>query len=168
MNKKAVLLSVAAIIIIFAVAGGAALYLYNPAETPRTPTGELDFTVTGSSDCLRFLNSSVPTVYVPFTIEGNNQYKLIVNSTKMPGGANGWTDVYIYKGYWDKGTDHICKAQDLYPIINDIKSADFEIKTNQPYTQTFGHTGSGQDSYTIFFVLPPGGQATFHITLKQA
>jgi hypothetical protein len=142
MNKKAVLLSVAAIIIIFAIAGGAALNLYNPADTP-TPTGELDFTVTGSSDCLRFLNSSVPTVYVPFTIEGNNKYQLTVNSTKMPGGANGWTDVYIYNGYWDIGIDHMCKAQDLYPIISDIKSADFEIKTNQLYTQTFGHTESG-------------------------
>ncbi len=167
LTKKFVLTSVAVLIIIIVVAGGAALFLYNPAETPRLPTGELDFTVTGSSDCLRFLNSTVPTVYVPFTIEGNIQYQLSVNCTKMPGGSNGWTDVYIYSGYWDKGTNHTCKAQDLYPIINEIKSTDLEIKANQPYTQTFGHTGTGQESYTVFFVLPPGGQATFHITLKQ-
>ncbi len=83
----------------------------------------------------------------------------------MPGGANGYTDVYIYNNYWDEGTNHTTKAGDLYPVINDIKSADFEIRTNAPYTQTFG--GTTQQSYTIFFVVPPGGPATFHVTLKQ-
>ncbi len=83
----------------------------------------------------------------------------------MPGGANGYTDVYIYNNYWDEGTNHTSKAGDLYPIINDIKSADFEIRADAPYTQTFG--GSTQQSYTVFFVVPPGGPATFHVTLKQ-
>ncbi len=161
MNKKIVLGLVIAVVVLCALAA-VALSMMTPAQTP---TGELDFTVSGSSDCLRFLNTSVPTVYVPFTIAANENWQLTVNCTKMPGGANGWTDVYIYKGYWDKGTNHTCKAGDLYPIINDIESADFEIKANQPYTQTFGE--STQQSYTVFFVFPPGASA-FHMTLKPA
>ncbi len=83
----------------------------------------------------------------------------------MPGGANGWTDVYVYNGYWDEGTNYTCKAADLYPIINEIQSADFQIKANQPYTENY--LEPTQQSYTIFFVVPPGGPATFHVTLKQ-
>ena len=161
MNKKIVLGLVIAVVVICALAA-VAVSMMTPAQTP---TGELDFTVSGSSDCLRFLNASVPTVYVPFTVAANENWQLTVNCTKMPGGANGWTDVYIYKGYWDKGTNHTCKAGDLYPIINDVESADFEIKANQPYTQTFGE--STQQSYTVFFVFPPGASA-FHVTLKPA
>ncbi len=161
MNKKIVLGLAIAVIVICALAAVAVSMM----TLAQTPTGELDFTVSGSSDCLRFLNASVPTVYVPFTIAANENWQLTVNCTKMSGGANGWTDVYIYKGYWDKGTNHTCKAGDLYPIINDIESADFEIKANQPYTQTFGE--STQQSYTVFFVFPPGASA-FHVTLKPA
>jgi len=164
MNKKLVLGSVLAVIVVCALAA-VAFSLNAPAQTPRTPTGELDFKVTGSSDCLRFLNSSVPTVYVPFTVAANENMRLTINCTKMPGGANGWTDVYIYKGYWDEGADHTCKAGDLYPIIEEIESADFAIKANQPYTQTFGE--STQQSYTVFFVFPPGA-SEFHVTLKPA
>ena len=134
--------------------------------TPQQPTKALDFTVSASSDCLRFLNSSVPTIYVPFTVAANENMQLTINCSKMPGGVNGWTDVYIYKGYWNGGSNNTCTSMDLYPILNEIKSANFEIHTNAPYIQTFG--GSTQQSYTVFFVVPPGGQqATFHITLKQ-
>ena len=164
MNKKIIGLLVIAVVIC-ALATVAAVFLLTPAnQAPQTPTGQLDFTVSGTSDCLRFLNSSVPTVYVPFTIAANENWQLTINSTKMPGGANGWTDVYIYKGYWDKGTNYTCKSGDLYPIINDIQSTDFEIRANAPYTQTF--SDSTQQSYTVFFVIPPGGPATFHVTLK--
>ena len=83
----------------------------------------------------------------------------------MPGGANGWTDVYIYEGFWDGGTNHTCKAGDIYPIINDIQSVNFAIRAGQPFTETFGK--STEQSYTVFFVVPPGGQSTFHVTLKQ-
>ncbi len=164
MNKK-LLLSVIAIVIVCALVAGAALSLTLPVKAPRAPTGALDFTVSGTSDCLRFLNTSVPTFYVPFTIAANENWQLTINATKMPGGANGYTDVYIYNNYWDEGTNHTSKAGDLYPIINDIKSADFEIRLDAPYTQTFG--GTTQQSYTVFFVVPPGGPATFHVTLKQ-
>jgi hypothetical protein len=164
-NKKITGIIVA-LIVICALVAGAIVYSMTPTHTPQTPTGALDFTVSGSSDCLRFLNSSVPTVYVPFTIAANENWQLTINATKMPGGANGWTDIYIYNGYWDKGTNHTCKAGDLYPIINDITSADFAMRTNAPYTKNFGE--STQQSYTVFFVFPPGGQATFHVTLKQA
>jgi hypothetical protein len=152
------------VIIVIIVAAGVVALTGLPKQATQTPSGSLDFTVSGSSDCLRFLNSSVPTVYVPFTVAANQQMQLTVNASKMPGGANGWTDVYIYKGYWDAETNHTCKAGDLYPIISDIQSADFEIKSSQPYTQTFGD--STQQSYTVFFVIPPGGPATFHVTLK--
>jgi hypothetical protein len=108
----------------------------------------------------------VPTIYLPFTVAANQNMQLTVNCTKMPGGVNGWTDVYLYKGYWNGGSNNTCVSSDLYPILNDIKSADFAIRTNIPYAQTFG--GSTQQSYTVFFVVSPGGQqATFHVTLKQ-
>ncbi len=166
MNNKTVL-ALAAVIVVVAGLAVAAVAFMAPAQTPQspqTPTGELDFTVNASSDCLRFLNSSVPTVYVPFTVAANQNMQLTINATKMPGGANGWTDVYIYRGFWDNGTNHLTKAGNLYPIIGDIKSADTEIKANQPYTQIFGD--GSVESYTIFFVVPPGGPATFHVTLK--
>ena len=145
---------------------GAAIFATSMLAPSQQPTKGLDFTVSGSSDCLRFLNSSVPTIYVPFTVAANQNMQLTVNCTKMPGGANGWTDVYLYKGYWNGGSNNTCVSSDLYPILNDIQSADFAIHTNTPYVQTFG--GSTQQSYTVFFVVPPGGQqATFHVTLKQ-
>jgi hypothetical protein len=164
MNKKIIATVVAAVVVIalFAVV---AVSLMASAQKPQTPTGALDFAVSGTSDCLRFLNSSVPIFYVPFTIAANENWKLTINATKMPGGASGWTDVYIYNGYWNGGTNYTCKAADLYPIISDIKSVDFELKANAPYTENFG--ASTQQSYTVFFLIPPGGPATFHVTLKQ-
>jgi hypothetical protein len=162
-DKK--IIGLIAIVIIVAVALPSAFFVESLMTSTQQPTKELDFTVSGKSDCLRFLNASVPTIYVPFTVAANENWQLTINCTKMPGGVNGWTDVYIYKGYWDVGTNNTCKAGDLYPIISDIQSADFEIKANQPYTETF--SGSTQQSYTVFFVVPPGGPATFHVTLKQ-
>ena len=96
----------------------------------------------------------MPTVYVPFTVAANENWQLTINCTKMPGGANGWTDVYVYKGYWDKGSNHTCVSGDLYPIISDIQSADFEIRASSPYTESFGE--STPQSYTVFFIFPPG------------
>ena len=82
----------------------------------------------------------------------------------MPGGASGWTSVYIYKGYWDKGTNYKCLSQDIYPIISDIQTTNFEIKGNSPYTQTFNGTSQ---SFIVFFVFPNGGQGIFHVTYKE-
>jgi hypothetical protein len=131
-----------------------------------TPTGEFDFTVSSSSDCLRFLNSSVPAVYVPFTVAANQNYQLTINCTKMPGGVNGWTDVYIYKSYWDDGANHTCRAMDLYPILDKIEATDLQVKVNQSYIGNFGE--STPQSYTVFFIVPPGGPSTFHVTYKPA
>jgi len=162
MNKKIGL--IVSVLLICAL--GVAILAASMLALSQQPTKSLDFTVSASSDCLRFLNSSVPTIYVPFTVAANQNMQLTVNCTKMPGGVNGWTDVYLYKGYWNGGSNNTCKSGDLYPIIDEIKSADFAIHTNTPYTQTFG--GSTQQSYTVFFVVPPGGQqATFLVTLKQ-
>ncbi len=160
--KKPLILSIA---LIATLAIAIAIIMSTMLPIQQEPTGELDFTVTKSSDCLRFLNASVPTIYVPFTIAANENWQLTINATKMPGGTNGWTDVYIYRGYWNEGTNHTCIAEQIYPIINEIENVNFEIKANQPYTKTFSETS--QQSYTIFFVVPPGGPATFHITLKQ-
>ena len=164
MNHKTTGLIVIVIIIVCSLAAVVALSMLAPAQPNQTPTEELNFNVSGSSNCLRFLNDSVPIVYVPFTVAANEQMQLTVNATKMPGGANGWTDVYIYNGYWNQGADHMCKSGDVYPIISDIQSADFAIQTKAPYTATFRDTT--QKSYTVFFVLPLGGEASFHITLK--
>ena len=81
----------------------------------QKPTGPLDFTVSGTSDCLRFLNSTVSTVYVPFTVAANENLQLTVNCTKMPGGANGYTDVYVYKGYWNGGNNYTCTSRGSVP-----------------------------------------------------
>jgi hypothetical protein len=162
MNKKVLALIVVVIVVCASVAAFLAVSTLTPS---LQPTGPLDFTVSGSSECLRFLNSSVQTIYVPFTVAANENWQLTVNCTKMPGGANGYTDVYIYKGYWNGGSNYTCTSRDLYPILNNIQDANFEIHLNTPYTQTFG--GTTQQSYTVFFVVPPGGQqATFHVTFK--
>ena len=166
MMGKKIVLGLLVLIVICGVAAGSVVYMLSPQTQALTPTGELDFTVSGTSDCLRFLNSSVPTIYVPFTLAANENWQLTINATKMGGGANGWTDVYLYEGYWDGGTDHLCKSGDLYPIINEVKSTDFAIRSNQPYVKIFD--GSNQQSYTVFFVVPPSGPATFHVTLKPA
>jgi len=82
----------------------------------------------------------------------------------MPGGTNGYTDIYVYKDYWDEGTNHTCMSNNVYSILSQIHSAEYELKGATTYTQTFG--GSTKESYTVFFVFPPGGQATFHVTYK--
>jgi hypothetical protein len=163
LNKKVLGLIIAVIVIFTSVAAFLVALTLVP---PLQPTGALDFTVSGTSDCLRFLNSSVPTIYVPFTVAANENWQLTINCTKMSGGANGYTDVYIYKGYWNDSSNNTCASLQLYPFLNEIKSTDHQIRLGSPFTETFGD--STQQSYTVFFVVPPGGQqSTFHVTLKQ-
>ncbi len=162
MNKKVLAL---VIVVIVASASVATFLVASSIPPVRQATGPLDFTVSGTSDCLRFLNSSVPAVYVPFTTAANQLWQLTINCTKMSGGANGYTDVYLYKGYWNNGVNHTCTSAQLYSILNDIQPTNQQIRLSTPYTETFGDTT--QQSYTIFFVLPPGGQqSTFHVTLQ--
>jgi hypothetical protein len=162
LKKKVLGLIVAVIVLCASVAAFFASSLLVPAQQP---TGALDFTVSGSSDCLRFLNSSVPAVYVPFTTAANTNWQLTINCSKMSGGANGYTDVYIYKGYWNGGSNNTCTSLELYPILNNIQSTNHQIRLGTPFTETYG--SSTQQSYTVFFVLPPGGQqSTFHVTLQ--
>ena len=164
MNKKISGLIITVIVAI-ALAAFAIESSYAPYASVQ-PTRALDFTVSGKSDCLRFLNSSVPTVYVPFTVAASQNWQLTINCTKMPGGASGYTDVYIYKGYWNEGTNNTCISSQIYSILSDIQSTDHQITLSNPFTETYG--GSTQQSYTVFFVIPPGGQqATFHVTYKQ-
>jgi len=162
--KKQILGLFVAVIVVCALV---AAFLAESALAPsQKPTGALDFTVSASSDCLRFLNSSVPTIYVPFTVAANENWQLTINCTKMPGGSNGYTDVYIYRGYWNGGSNYTCLSSNLYPILSDIYSSDQQIRIGTPFIETYG--ASTQESYTVFFVVPPGGQlATFHVTLKK-
>ncbi len=163
LDKKILGLVVAIIVI---CTSGTVVILSSLLTSAQQPTGALDFSVTGSSDCLRFLNSSVPAVYVPFTTAANTNWQLTINCTKMSGGANGYTDIYIYKGYWNGGSNYTCTSNELYPILNDIECTNQQIRLGSPVTETYG--GSAQKSYTIFFVFPPGGQqSTFNISLKQ-
>ncbi|MCL5876529.1 MAG: hypothetical protein M1540_01795 [Candidatus Bathyarchaeota archaeon] len=162
MNKKFVLGLI--IVIIVGCASGVALLNSSPS-TPAVTPRELDFTVSGKNDCLRFLNSSISTVYIPVATGANEQWELTINATKMAGGANAWVDLYTYNGYWDAGANFTCKSKDIYPILADIESAEAQVKGSAPYTQTFG--GPTAESHTLFFIFPPGGQSTFHITLKQ-
>lgn len=125
---------------------------------------ELDFTVSGTNDCLRFLDRHVQTGYTPFKTGANEQWQLTINCTEMPS-PNAWTDLYIYEDYWDKGANNTCVSEDLYPIISEIQPSEFRIKANSTFSETFG--GASPKSYTLFFVFPVGGTGTFHITLKQ-
>lgn len=163
MNKK-LIVTVASIIVVCALAGTAAFYYVSNPSLTQQPSGELDLTVSGSSNCLRFLNDSVPMAYVPFTVAANQKMELNINATKMPGGANGWSDIYVYKGYWDNGANNTCKSGDVYSILSNIQPTNKAVTLNTAYTAKFGE--STQQSYTMFFVFPPGGQAQFHITLK--
>ncbi len=143
----------------------AAVFFAGPwSIVPQQPQEELDFTVSGSNECLRFLTRTVQTAYVPFRVGANEQWQISIECTQMPG-PGGWTEIYLYRGYWDKGNNHICMSEDLYPIIDQIEATDFKVETNSTFTQTFG--GSTPQSYTLFFILPPGGIGTYHITLKQ-
>ena len=161
LNKK-ILRSIIAVVVVCALVITLVLLLLSPPQgTPQ----ELDFTISGTNDCLRFLNSSVSVGYVPIATGANEKWQLTISCTKMPGGANGWTDVYIYNGYWDKGTDYKATSEDLYPIIKDVESADAQLRSGAPFTASFG--GSTPERHTIFFIFPPGGQAIFHVTFKQ-
>jgi hypothetical protein len=54
---------------------------------------------------------------------------------------------------------------DLYPILADLESADAQIRSGAPFTMSLG--GAAPESYTVFFIFSAGGQAAFHVTLKQ-
>jgi len=165
MNNKLIGL-VAIVAIVCAAVAVAAYSQIAPAQPQQAPTESLDVTVSGSSNCLRFLNDSVPMVYVPFTVAANQHMQLTINASKMAGGANGWSDIYVYKGYWDNGTSNTCKSGDVYSILSDIEHTNSVVMLKTHYTSTFGD--AAQQSYTVFFVFPPGGQSEFHITLKPA
>jgi hypothetical protein len=163
--NRSKILGLAIIATVIIIALPVAFFVSSPTVSAQQPTKEMDFTVSGTNTCLRFLNDSVSVVYAPFRVAANQNWQLTINCTKMPGGANGYTDMYVYNGYWDNGTNHKCVSADLYPILSNIQSANFELKGPTSYSATYGE--SIQKSYTIFFVMPPGGPATFHITYKQ-
>jgi len=161
MNKK-VLALIALVVVVGALV---AIFTAEPwSVAPPQSQEELDFTVSGSNECLRFLDRNVQTAYIPFRTGANEQWQLTINCTQMPG-AGGWTEVYMYKGYWDEGSDHKCVSQDLYPIIDQIETTDFQIRTNSTFTENFGESTS--QSYTLFFILPSGGTGTYHVALTQ-
>ena len=97
MHKKIVVSIV--VVAIIAVCGSAVFLVPPLLNPPQETTRELDFTVSGTNDCLRFLNSTVSVCYVPIATGADENWQLTINCTKMPGVANGWTDAYIYKGY---------------------------------------------------------------------
>ncbi|HSV49248.1 MAG TPA: hypothetical protein VLH35_02945 [Candidatus Acidoferrales bacterium] len=162
------IVSIAAIITIIIIGVVAAVVLQSTlnqtTQTKVTPR-ELDFTVSGKNACLRFLNDSVSVVYVPIATGANENWELTINATKMAGGAGGWVDLYTYDGYWDGGVNNTCLSRDVYPILANIADAEAQLKASEPYTQTFG--GAAAETHTLFFIYPPGGQSTFHVTLKQ-
>jgi hypothetical protein len=125
---------------------------------------ELDFTVSGSNECLRFLTRDVNVAYVPFTTGPNEQWRLVVECTEI-GLPNGWVDLYLYEDYWDEGFDNKCYSEDTYSILDSVESLDFELGLDSPYSQVFGEIESA--SYTLFFIFPPGGPSSFHVTLSR-
>ena len=141
-----------------------AIYLSLASQVPQEKQQELEFTVSGKNDCLRFLDKTVSTAYIPFKTGANEKWNLTIDCSEMPA-PNAWTDLYVYKGYWNEGTDYKCVSEDLYPIISQIESSDYRVKANSTFTETFGE--STPQSYTLFFIFPPSGLGTFHIKLNQ-
>lgn len=125
---------------------------------------ELDFTVSGSNECLRFLTRDVSVVYVPFTTGPNEQWRLVVECTDIAV-ASGWVDLYLYEGYWNEGLENKCYSEDIYPILYGINSLDFELGLDNTYSHVFGGVESA--SYTLFFIFPPGGPSGFHVSLNR-
>lgn len=125
---------------------------------------ELDFTVSGSNDCLRFLSRTVETVYVPLAIEANERWELSIECTDIAA-VNGWVDLYIYDGYWDDGVENKCFSEDIYVILDDVVNLDYKLSVANPYLNIYEN--STFETYTLFFIFPPGGPSTFHISFKQ-
>ena len=161
MNRKvlgSIVVAVAAILVLIIV-------LFAPSIAPQPPQQQaLDFTVTGSNDCLRFLERTVKTAYTPFRTGTNEQWLLTIECLKMPG-SGGWTDLYVYNGYWDNGTNHVCLSEDIYPIVSDIPASSLRMNSNSTFSKVYG--GATPQSYTVFFIFPPGGEGTFHIKLER-
>lgn len=134
------------------------------SQVQQVQQQELDFTVSGTNTCLRFLDKNVLTGYVPFTTGANEKWRLTIECLEMPTG-NAWTDLYEYKGYWNQGANYTCVSEDLYPILSQIESSEYRVKANSTFTETFG--GSTPQSYTFFFIFPPSGSGTFHVKLTQ-
>ena len=78
MDRKILGLIIAAVIVCAVAVSAVAFFLVPPQGTPK----ELDFTVTGTNDCLRFLNSTVSVVYVPIATGANENWQLTINCTK--------------------------------------------------------------------------------------
>jgi len=153
MNRKFVALTVI-VVVVCAVAAAFSLTSMLSSETPHSAK-DLDFTLQGTNSCLRFLESNVSLGYVPFTVGANQNWQLTINCTQMPGGAQGWTELYIYRGYWDNGTSYKCQAGDVYGILGSIKDDNKIIQGDGAFTETF-NGGATPQSYTIFFVFPNG------------
>ena len=161
MVNERILSLVGVCIVVFVLVGA---FLVSSFFSFNVVQDELDFNVSGSNDCLRFLSRTVKTVYVPLAAGVNEQWELSIECTDIAT-PNGWVDLYIYDGYWDDGVDNKCFAEDIYPILDEVLSLDFELSVDKPYSQTFG--GSTSEFLTVFFIFPPGGPSTFHITITQ-
>jgi len=140
-----------------------ALYVSSIQNSPVTQR-ELDFTVDGSNECLRFLTRDVGIVYVPFITGAYEEWELVVECTDIAT-PKGWVDLYLYEGYWDEGVDNICFSEDIYSILDGVESLEYELGLDNPYSQIFG--GSDSETNTLFFIFPPGGPSSFHVTLTK-
>lgn len=157
MNKKILALIT---VVIVAVALPTVFLSLPPAGKQEA----LDFTVSGTNTCLRFLDRNVSTAYIPIKTGANEKWNLTIYCSQMPT-LNAWTDLFMYRGYWDGGANHTCLSEDLYTILSQIESSDYRVQVNSTFTQTFG--GANPESYTLFFIFPPSGQGTFHVRLIQ-
>jgi len=125
---------------------------------------ELDFSVSGSNECLRFLTRDVSIVYVPFATGAGETWFLTVECTNIAT-PKGWVDLYLYDGYWDEGVNNTCYSEDIYSILDGVESLDFDLGLDKSYSQIF--SDSDPRSYTLFFIFPPSGPSSFHVTLTK-
>ena len=159
-TKIAVIVTVSAILATTLLAAVYFQFLSSPEK--QNP---LNFTVSGSNECLRFLTRTVETGYIPFRVGANEKWILTIESVEMPS-PKAWIDLYIYEDYWDGGSNYTCQSENIYPIISEIQSFDFRLQANSTFSETFGDSQSR--SYTVFFIFPPGGPSSFHIKLDPA
>ena len=131
---------------------------------PSGQQNDLDFLISGTNTCLRFLDKNVSTGYIPFKTGANEKWNLTIECTEMPT-PNSWTDLYIYNGFWNGGVNYKCVSEDLHPILNHIESSQYRVRANRTFTEIFGN--STPKSYTLFLIFPPNGAGTFHVKLAR-
>ena len=91
----------------------------------------MDFSITSSNECLRFLSRTIETAYIAFKTGSNERWELTIECTVIAN-EKGWVDLYLYEDYWDEGDGNKCYSEDLYSILANVVILDFKLGLENP------------------------------------